>query len=135
MALNYITEQPLQGIDLLNIKPAQPGSDATLAVHVKTLMKNSHRHRRRNRKAVANTAFIGPLRRAVADSNRKLALRNSPFRLLLQMPADRIVLEIMRKETDGTFSTLSRHDITEEDFYRWIHDISELDGLQIDYSS
>jgi len=114
----------------LDVKPVM----ASPAPHgrVPPVPAREERKRRERRPDGRGWIYFSTMARAADHSNKELVDHNNPFRFCVCREHGRIVLELIKVDRDGHSQPVSKTAITEDDYARWIEDISVIEGLVVD---
>jgi hypothetical protein len=80
----------------------------------------------RRAKKMSTVQFLRPLEKAAEATNRRMEREKIPLRISCYQKEKRVFLEVVLPE-----KSLIR-DITDDDFSKWVHNISEAKGLLFD---
>jgi hypothetical protein len=80
----------------------------------------------RRMKKMSTVQFIRPLEKATEETNRRMERQKLPLRIACYQKEKRVFLEVILPE-----KRLIK-DITDDDFSKWAHNISEAKGLLFD---
>jgi hypothetical protein len=72
------------------------------------------------------------LARAAEQSNAILVRNHSPYRFCIYRKGAEIFIDIVTLDKDGKIGAIQMHNITHEDFSKWIRHVQEREGLFFD---
>jgi|GEM_PF-3414979 hypothetical protein len=89
----------------------------------------------RRAKKMSTLEYFRPLEKAASATNQNLENTDTPLRVSVYRKGAGVMMEVIVSQSDGTSSESIKRDITEDDFSKWIHDVSDAKGLIIDESA
>ena len=111
--------------DGLGVKPIFAMVGLSKKEPTETKKQRSERFERRAKK-MSTIQFIRPLEKATEETNRWMERQRLPLRIACYQKEKRVLLEVVSQE-----KRLIR-DITDDDFSKWVHNITEAKGLFFD---
>ena len=78
--------------------------------------------------------YFTTLAKRAGVTNQELAKKKLPYRFCVYEQGGEVFIDVVTLDAAGKVSTTVRRNITDEDFDRWIDDISILEGLFLDTS-
>jgi hypothetical protein len=88
----------------------------------------------RRAKKMSTLQYFRPLEKAVDVTNRTLENTDSPLRVSVYRKGAGVMMEVIVSQPDGASPESIKKDITEDDFSKLIHDVTDVKGLVIDES-
>lgn len=88
----------------------------------------------RRAKKMSTLQYFRPLEKAVDVTNRTLQNTDSPLRVSVYRKGAGVMMEVIVSQPDGASPESIKKDITEDDFSKLIHDVTDVKGLVIDES-
>jgi len=76
--------------------------------------------------------YFGTLAKRAEVSNEQLAQKKLPYRFRVYQRGDEVFINLVTLDARGKVKTTVRRNITDEDFDRWIEDLSSMEGLFFD---
>jgi Cu2+-containing amine oxidase len=89
----------------------------------------------RRAKKMSTLQYFRPLEKAVEITNQNLENDNKPLHVSVYRKGVGVMLEVIVSQPDGSASESVQRDITEDDFSKWVHDVTDAKGLIIDESA
>ena len=89
----------------------------------------------RRAKKMSTLQYLRPLEKAVEITNQNLENDDKPLHVSVYRKGAGVMLEVIVSQPDGNASESIQRDITEDDFSKWIHDVTDAKGLIIDESA
>jgi hypothetical protein len=76
--------------------------------------------------------YFRPLEKAATITNQTLENDDSPLRVSVYRKGGGVMMEVVVSQPDSSSSETIQRDISEDDFSKWIHDVTDAKGLLFD---
>jgi hypothetical protein len=86
-------------------------------------------------KKMSTLQYFRPLEKAADATNQNLENVDSPLRVSVYRKGAGVMMEIIVSRSDGLSPESIKKDITEDDFSKLIHDVTDVKGLIFDESA
>ena len=88
----------------------------------------------RRAKKMSTLQYFRPLERAATATNQNLENEERPLRVSVYRKGAGVMMEVVVYQPETASSESIKRDITDDDFSKWIHDVTDAKGLIIDES-
>jgi hypothetical protein len=99
---------------------------------VKKLEGDKEKHQGRHREERKSKDYFATLAKRAEVSNQELAKKGLPYRFRILEGGGQVYIELVTLDKKGNVAKTVRRDISNEDFDRWMDDVSMLEGLFLD---
>jgi ABC-type xylose transport system substrate-binding protein len=89
----------------------------------------------RRAKKMSTLEYFRPLEKAAVVTNQNLEGNDRPLRVSVYRKGANVMMEVIVSKPDGASPENIKKDITEDDFSKLIHDLTDVKGLIIDESA